>query len=218
MIMRSTGWLGLVAISLLLLFVACTQPTPIYDETTPLYVEELDEVPPDALVIENYVASMVRRNDEYLTPFAGEIVINSTDKELKRGDVVYIKPLEAEHPRAYFILRIIGLPGETFEVKGGQYYINDARLETFYGRVLHNGYNHEEYEQFGAAPHANAEAILEELTKDVKKMKIPDDHYFLAGDNGWRSRDSFLHGPIHESAIIGKVIGYYMGNFENPTE
>lgn len=44
--------------------------------------------------------------------------------------------------------------------------------------------------------------------KDYKETDIPSDHYFLIGDNWWRSIDSFQFGPVASSNITGKVIGY----------
>ncbi|WP_371860469.1 S26 family signal peptidase [Paenibacillus lautus] len=40
------------------------------------------------------------------------------------------------------------------------------------------------------------------------EITIPQEHYFVIGDNWWRSVDSFKFGPIHKKDIIGTVIGY----------
>jgi signal peptidase I len=37
-------------------------------------------------------------------------------------------------------------------------------------------------------------------------ITIPDDHYFVLGDNRWQSDDSRFWGPVRREWIIGKVL------------
>ena len=104
------------------------------------------------------------------------VTASSVNRELQRGDiVVYTRPDSNDA-----IKRIIGLPGETIEVKGGQVYIDGTELEEPY--LMEQG-----------------QTILEE------PLLIPEGYYFVMGDNRKNSYDSRIHGPIAEDSITGIV-------------
>ena len=79
------------------------------------------------------------------------IVIDPELSSFKRGDIVYFKVPEysngnpdlnlAEHQ----LSRIVGLPGEKIEIKKGQVFINNQKLETFYSIPTVRGMPMEEY-------------------------------------------------------------------------
>lgn len=46
------------------------------------------------------------------------------------------------------------------------------------------------------------------IGKDMVKIKIQKDHYFVAGDYRFNSLDSRYFGPIIKDSIIGKVITF----------
>lgn len=103
---------------------------------------------------------------------------------LKRGAVVTVY-VEADDQ--YLAKRVIGLPNETIYAKGGTIYINDEPLEE---------------------PYLDKEYIKQVLgdsgrnfTEDFPKLKIPEDYYFLMGDNRINSRDSRDYGPFLEKDI-----------------
>lgn len=99
--------------------------------------------------------------------------------EPKRGDVVVVKyPGDPEHKR--YVKRVVGMPGEKIEVRGGQVYID--------GTVLIEGY----------------------LPKGMMTIKdgtwqLDDNDYFLMGDNRMNSNDSRYFGPVEKRFIIGKT-------------
>jgi len=101
----------------------------------------------------------------------------------KRGDVVVFK--SPQNPDVDYIKRVIGLPGEHIKLLNNHFYINEVLLEepyiaaelfTYYGSYLREG----------------AEIV------------VPQNHYFVVGDNRPRSSDSREWGPIDKSAIIGR--------------
>jgi len=103
----------------------------------------------------------------------------------QRGDVIIFK---APPKQNYdYIKRVIGLPGERLSLKNNKFFINDAPLnESFYladnipirdGHFLHEG---------------------EEIT-------IPENQYFVAGDNRSHSSDSREWGCIPLENIIGRA-------------
>ena len=106
--------------------------------------------------------------------------------EPSRGDVVVFKyPL---NPREYFIKRIIGLPGETIEIKEGKVKI--------YNKLYPQGIVLDE------------SSYLFPGTKTGGNLKISlgPDEYYLLGDNRNASLDSRSFGPVPRKNIIGKVL------------
>ena len=97
-----------------------------------------------------------------------------------RGDVVIFHPYLTS-PEDY-IKRVIGLPGEVIEVKGGTVYINGRPLEEPY--------------------------IENRPAYSLPPTTIPADHYFLLGDNRNASVDSHnlqTIGPVPFKNFIGKA-------------
>jgi signal peptidase I len=116
---------------------------------------------------------------------------------LARGDVVVFKyPVE---PDRDFIKRVIGLPGETIEVKEKKVYIN--------GKPFEEGYVH-----FLAPPAAQSE--LHEVTSfDVRErygpVTVPANQYFVMGDNRDNSQDSRYWGFLPRENVKGKALIIY---------
>lgn len=158
--------------------------------------DTVEVVPSDGYkVFSHSYDNMDRGKHEY----HGEVVVNEkafNEADLKRGDIVYYQTPEFKYdknpnlkPSDFEISRIVGLPGETIEIKDGQIYIDEAFLDTFYGREYQTG------------------KIVEDSDVELKKTKIPDNHYFVLGDNWWRSIDSVIFGPLENNLIKGKVLG-----------
>ena len=106
----------------------------------------------------------------------------------KRGDViVFIYP---EDPKKNFIKRLIATPGETVEIKNGTIYINDTPLldSPFNQRYY---YNRGDYAQEGV------------------KIIVPDNAYFVLGDNSASSQDSRYWGFVPKENILGRAIFIY---------
>ncbi len=102
---------------------------------------------------------------------------------VKRNDVVVIQQNGSEH-NYYTIARVLGLPGETIQIKDGYLYINGDKLEEKYNfPVMENG---------GLA--------LEDVILDT-------DEYFVLCDNRNESEDSrnANTGNILKKDIIGKA-------------
>lgn len=104
-------------------------------------------------------------------------------KKPARGDVIIFHPSGDEKIHAY-IKRIIGLPGETVEIKSGAIYINGEELK-------------EDYET----------SALKDREDHGNKIKLKDDEYFVLGDNRLSSTDSRDEeiGNIKKDEIMGKA-------------
>lgn len=106
-------------------------------------------------------------------------------KNINRGDVMIFR--YPKNPKQYFIKRVIGLPDEELEIKGGKVIIyNEKNPQGFQLK--------EEYLPEGS------------LTEGGGKHKINNNKYFVMGDNRSHSSDSRMWGPIETGDIIGRVL------------
>ncbi|PIQ90398.1 MAG: signal peptidase I [Candidatus Omnitrophica bacterium CG11_big_fil_rev_8_21_14_0_20_41_12] len=109
-------------------------------------------------------------------------------REPKRGDVVvFIYP---EDKKKDFIKRLVGLPGETIEIKGGSIYVNDKpAMEQIFNQIYY--YNRGEF------------------ASDGQKIVVPKDSYFVLGDNSTSSKDSRYWGFVPKDDLLGKAMVIY---------
>lgn len=111
-----------------------------------------------------------------------------SSSEVKRFDlVVHTLPLDelgrslGAKEDSKYIFRIVGLSGETVEIKNGQIYIDGQRLEEPFGKVA--------------------------SSDNYPPLKVPEGQFFLLGDNRPQSNDSRFWTPqtIERKRILGKV-------------
>jgi len=108
----------------------------------------------------------------------------------KRGDIVIFRfPYNREID---YIKRIIGLPGETISVLDGKVYVNDKVLNEPYLRDITDIY-------------PDPDNVLQE----GKSITVPQNYYFVLGDNRPHSQDSRYFGPVARSLLIGKAVIRY---------
>lgn len=94
----------------------------------------------------------------------------------------------------------------------GQIYINNKRLDTFYGKDYNNDAdrikkrledpNLADYE---IENYQNALRFVE--NENMEEITIPDGMIFVMGDNRSRAADSVLFGPLPSENVLGKIIG-----------
>jgi signal peptidase I len=96
---------------------------------------------------------------------------------VKRLDVVVFK--YPEEPERDFIKRVIGLPGETVELRAKKVYINGRALEEPYVHFL---------ESAGHGSEA-AEVTSFDVRERYGPVTVPADHFFMMGDNRDNSQD-----------------------------
>jgi signal peptidase I len=94
---------------------------------------------------------------------------------LRRRDVVLLRDLDGD----LLVKRIIGLPGETINVQGGQTRVNGQALEEPY--------------------------TLKPPRYFLPPLRVPDDTYYVLGDNRNVSVDSHYFGPVPRTNILAKV-------------
>jgi len=103
----------------------------------------------------------------------------------RRGDVSVIH--SPADPSQYFIKRIIGLPGETIEIRNGMVVVKNSEHAAGFTLV-------EPYLPSNIATFGNITVTLDE------------DHYYVLGDNRLASSDSRFFGPITRESIVGRVV------------
>lgn len=126
----------------------------------------------------------------------------------KRGDtVIFAHP---NNPSVDFLKRIIGMPGDTVQMKNGTLYINERpvehkKIEPYQDA---NGKMLEQYVE--TLPDGTSFKVINETDTDhldnTATVTIPDNHYFVMGDNRDNSWDSRVFGPVHEDFLIGPVV------------
>lgn len=108
----------------------------------------------------------------------------------ERGDIVVFRYPDDES--VLYVKRVIGLPGETVEVKDGEVYINnsDTPLDDSF--------------------------VKEQPVGDFGPYEVPEGCYFMMGDNRNNSQDSryWVNKYVEEDKILGKVYFKYYKGFE----
>lgn len=105
--------------------------------------------------------------------------------EPERGDVVVFR--YPKDPTQRFIKRIIGLPGETIEIKDGKITIT----QTDGSQIILDEDRYLSEEQ--------------QITSGSVQMAVPDNEYFVLGDNRAYSSDSRFWGLLPRKDLIGKA-------------
>jgi len=102
---------------------------------------------------------------------------------IQRGDVVvFWYPLD--HSKS-FIKRVVGLPGESVEIRQGAVYVD--------GKVVREPYVPPQYEDLS----------------DFGPVRVPPDNYFVMGDHRISSNDSRVFGPVASRFIYGRAVFAY---------
>ncbi len=102
---------------------------------------------------------------------------------IQRGDVVvFWYPLDRTKS---FIKRVVGLGGETVEIRQGAVYVN--------GNIVPEPYVPHQYEDLS----------------DFGPVRVPKDSYFVMGDHRISSNDSRVFGPVASRYIYGRAVFAY---------
>ena len=110
-----------------------------------------------------------------------------------RGDILVFK--YPDDPARDFIKRVVGLPGETLEVRDAVVYVDGRPLDEPYLR--------------NARPH------LGPARDNFGPVTVPREHYFMMGDHRNNSQDSRFWGPLPHAYLKGKAVVIYW-SFDAP--
>src|SRR5687767_14799884 len=163
-------------------------------------------------------------------------------REIRRGDIIVFKYPGNPHNTARdqqednipfkvnYVKRVIGLPGETVELRGLQVYINGqplpehvivarnvnekAPLEIIEdtprrGDEKWNVYYFEDTVEAARTGHRAGVSPDFHLAVDGKPVKVPDNSYFVMGDDRDNSLDSRAWGFVPRDLILGRAMFVY---------
>ncbi|MGQ0735714.1 MAG: signal peptidase I [Acidobacteriota bacterium] len=114
-------------------------------------------------------------------------------RAVRRGDVIVFK--FPEEPERDFIKRVVGLPGDTLELKSRQVLINGSPLEEPYAHYLF--------------PASQDEETSFNVRERYGPVTVPDGHYFMMGDNRDNSQDSRYWGFLPAHYVKGRALMIY---------
>lgn len=198
----------LAALSFLIMVIGCQDKETLTD---PISTQKPDitfasnNLPPNHIVFE-FKSDTMQRDFS----FPQHVVIDPTfykSNQIQRGDIVYVElpddmlrknNRQLESPEILRLerkqlFRVVGLPGEEVHIRKGQVYINDRKLDTFYGQEYIGGVLLEKNKAFSME----------------KPIVVPDNEYFLLTDQWSRSAYSSIRTTTFEKSLIqGKVVGY----------
>ncbi|HHQ69076.1 MAG TPA: signal peptidase I [Halothiobacillaceae bacterium] len=130
----------------------------------------------------------------------------------ERGDVAVFK--YPRNPKIDYIKRIIGLPGDHIRVDGHQIWVNDElikyEIEGEYrgDNALRNIGSQLANEQLGDRDYQIL--LSNPVTPPRSEWTVPDDAYFVIGDNRDHSNDSRFWGFVPEANLVGKAVLIWM--------
>lgn len=135
-------------------------------------------------------------------------------KAPERGDVIVFRL--PTNTSINYIKRVIGLPGDTIQVRRGRLYINGQMIERQFvqkEKILEpNGLEQTVSEYIETLPNGIVHSIYEvsdyEALDDIDPVTVPEGHYFAMGDNRDNSQDSrveHLVGSIPFENIVGRA-------------
>jgi signal peptidase I len=111
-----------------------------------------------------------------------KLIYHFTDPQ--RGDIIVFRPPEKIHAKDDFVKRLVAVPGDKVEVKNGRLYINNQGQQE---------------------PYVNQKMIYE-----FGPVIVPQNSYFVMGDNRNDSFDSHLWGVwLTRDHLIGKAFFTY---------
>jgi len=139
----------------------------------------------DHLLVTKFAYDIRLPSNIWLDTTDGKVLYQTGDPE--RGDIIVFKYPEDE--RKDFIKRVIGLPGETVEIRNKTVYIDGREID-------------EPYVQ-----HTKADNLP--VRDNFGPYTVPADEFFVMGDNREGSHDSRFWGPVKRSKIVGKALVIY---------
>jgi len=187
------------------------------------FVAQAAEVPSASMENTVYVGDRFLINKFIFAP--GPPLPFLPQREVRRGDIVVFKyPAESvpsenivQH-KTLFIKRVIGLPGETVEVRGAQVLVDGKPLPEYRitARDRQLGNDKAELKQLEYAarradepyavyysPAPNESGFFNAIRRPYR---VPEGHYFVMGDNRDNSKDSRYWGTVPRELVIGRAM------------
>lgn len=141
----------------------------------------------DHIIVNKFVYGAGSESGSEVLPF----------RRIERGDIVVFR--FPHDPKVDFVKRVVGLPGEQVHIRDKRVYVN--------GRVLPEPYTvHEDSRIYGEG----ADLPQPWRSRDqFGPYRVPEEKYFVMGDNRDRSNDSRYWGPVPRQLIKGRAFMIY---------
>ena len=157
-------------------------------------------------------------SDITVSSFSSDPIYLFNEKPVERGDIIVFK--YPKDPNINYIKRVIGLPGDTIEIKNKFVYLNDKKLKTI--KLDSKKYMETMDEKFKDSnlafyrTYIGEKSFVYQVDNDnyfvvnKEKKKVPEGHYFVMGDNRDFSYDSRFWGTVPHRYIKGKAVLIWM--------
>lgn len=144
-------------------------------------------------IINKFFFALIKVNGESMNPALRNndlLIVDKTvkEEEYQRFDIVAFEYIY--NNKDIYLKRIIGLPNETIQIIDNEIYINDEKLEEYYG----------------AFSNADDSPDIVAYLSDYPRTTLGVDEYFVIGDNRYVSDDSRNFGPITGDLFVGKAV------------
>jgi signal peptidase I len=104
------------------------------------------------------------------------IIVDKVSRNFERGDVVIIVPHISNSTRNHYVKRIIGMPWDQLQIQDGYVYLLNESVQT---KLSESYLSSSSYGQTFLPP-----------SSTIDTFNIPDDMYYMMGDNRTNSADS----------------------------
>lgn len=141
------------------------------------------------LLVSNFLVSVIRVDGGSMLDTLQDgdrLLVNVLDMRMNGPERYEVVIVHYPERKENFVKRVIGMPGDTLEVKGGVLYINGEAVEEEYLSADRTAHFHSASSNFGP-------------------IEIPEDKYFVMGDHRDYSNDSRQVGLIDRDMFVGQA-------------
>lgn len=120
-----------------------------------------------------------------------------------RGDIVVF---DSGRAGVRLIKRVVGLPGEMIMLRDNRLWIDGRPVEQQEVPGANDGGHSVDAIEWldGRAHRIRRARVAQSPLADFGPVRVPEDHYFVLGDNRDNSADSRVHGPVPRAEVVGR--------------